>query len=327
MEQVRPAQQPVMETFGHSVLRNRRLVFVAAVVSIVLLELIEHWPIYDAVFNVDFWQEIAIYGLIIPFVILGLLTLLARASAADIPIERIQAEASRAERQRIARDLHDKLGQNLAYLHFKLDQLSTHADSVNLADIESIQADLEHMRQVADLAYGQIRGTLDNLRNEADTPENLAPALQQQAKTIGDRNGLDIQIDVSGAGTPICRIVQRTILNIAHESLTNAGKHAQAGTVNVRLSCNQNATTFSVTDDGTGFETSTASPNGHYGLKIMRERAEEVGGRLEVKSSPGNGTQIIGHFPNAVVNDALLATCSRLQCEYVNQCAHEYSSR
>lgn len=292
-----------------------------------LVEILEHWPAYNAMFDLNFWQEMAVYGLIGPFFVWVLLTMLARALIFDLPIERIQAEASHAERQRIARDLHDRLGQNLAYLHFKLDQLAFHTAQVTPDEIQSIQSDLEQMRLVADAAYRQIRGTLNNLRSDSDTPENLVLALQQQAQAAKNRDGLEVAVNLSGQDQPICRIVQRTMLDIIRESLTNITKHAQTHRADIHLICNTTNSTLTISDNGRGFTANGAGPNGHYGLKIMQERAAEVGGQLEIKSSPENGTQIIGQFPNAVINDALLSTCSRLQCEYINKCTHEHTSR
>jgi len=253
--------------------------------------------------------------------------MLAHALFIDIPVERIQAEASYIERQRIARDLHDRLGQNLAYLHFKLDQLAFHAGQVTPNEIQSIQADLEQMRQVADTAYQQIRGALNNLRSDSDIPQNLIEALQQQSKSIKNQTGMNVQVKFTGKSKPICRIVQRTMLNITRESLNNITRHAQASQTEIHLLCDSTDTTLTISDNGQGFAANKAGPNGHYGLKIMQERASEVGGQINIQSAPGAGTQIIGQFPNAVVNNTLLANCSRLQCKYLNQCKHENSTR
>lgn len=312
-------RQPLILSVGRILLKKRWLVFVIGVFIVAIVETIEHWP---AVFVLErhFLIELFFYGLAGPAIVWLLLAALTRALVIEMPLGRIQAEVTRSERQRIARDLHDKLAQNLGYLHFKLDQLVA-TDDTTLANIAAIQADLEMIRQIANQAYEQVRGTLADLRGETEVPQDVVAALQQQAQIIAAMTGLDIRVDDQHNHKPLCPIVKRTIIDIVGEALTNAGKHAQAGQVTISLAYNQTDAWLTVADDGQGFEVSNYQKSGgHYGLDIMRERAEEIGGKLNIKSVPNQGTQLTAQFPNAIVHESLLSKCEHLNCDYLAAC-------
>jgi two-component system nitrate/nitrite sensor histidine kinase NarX len=324
MQQTSKQRQPFILVAGRILLERRWLVFVTGVLLVVTVETIEHWPDVS-LSDSHFLNELFFYGIVGPLVVWALLTMLARALAADVPVDRIQAQATRAERRRIARDLHDQLAQNLGYLHLKLDQLAT-SDEATLTDIESIQVDLEQMRQIANQAYEQVRGTLDSLRTDSEIPDDLAVALRQQAQSVAGRTGLDIKVDYPAEVNPLCPLVKQTMIDIARESLTNVDKHAEASQVTLRVACNQTDVFLTVVDDGQGFRIDDDQEHtGHYGLEIMRERAEEVGGSVDIESVPGQGTQLIAKFPNTVVSKPLLLKCERLICAHLAQCKDEHS--
>ena len=323
MHQIQREQQPFILTAGQFILRNRWLVLVLGFLMAVLVEAIEHWPNFSALDGHSF-SEIFFFGIAGPFVVWVMLTMLAKALTIDVPIDQIQAEATEAERKRLARDLHDKLAQNLGYLHFKLDQLAASGEAT-LTDIESIQTDLEKMRQIADQTYEQVRGTLDSLRDQTKTSDNLTIALRQQAQAIARRTNLDVKIDCPGGFGPLCPIINRTIIDIAREAIINVDKHAEASCVTISLACKDSDTFLTIIDNGKGFDQSALTPGHHYGLDIMRERAEEVGGRFQVKSTLGQGTQLKIQFPHAVISKSLLLKCKHLNCQ--SECPHENTSR
>ncbi len=317
MGQTPKRQQSFILTVGQILLKNRWLVLVGGPLIVVTVETIERWP---AVLTLDkhFVTEFFFYGLVGPLIVWGLLTMLERSLSINAQMDQIQAEAAKAERRRIARDLHDKLAQNLGYLHLKLDQLAS-LDKTSLANIKSIQTDLEQMRQIADHTYRQVRGMLDFLRNEPQIPEDLAIALQQQAQAMASRTGLDIKVDCQNDIQPLCPIIKYTIIDIAEEALTNISKHARTGQAKISLACDHTDARLTISDNGPGFtvnnnQKTSGHYGGHYGLEIMSERAEEVGGKLEIASEPGQGTQLIAQFPNIVVSRPLLQKCEQLQC-------------
>ncbi len=317
-------RQPFILIFGQILLKKRWLVFVVCVTVVMVIETIEHWPLKMALER-HFLNEIFFYGLIGPLVIWILLTMLDRALRQDLPLDRIQAEATRTERQRIARDLHDKLAQNIGFLHFKLDQLASSGETT-LTEIESIRTDLEQMRQIADQAYEQVRGTLDSLRLKSDElPDDLAEALQNQAKTIANQTNLDISVNCQHNVGQLCPIIKRTVFDISQEALTNIAKHAAANQATVNLVCGQSDAFLTISDDGKGFYIGDSQKEGHYGLDIMHERAKEVGGLLKIESIPGQGTQLTAQFPNSIISQALLQKCESVRCNHLTLCEDENS--
>lgn len=212
---------------------------------------------------------------------------IALSSAQPIRAAAFQTEAVEAERQRIARDLHDTLGQSLGFLHLKLDQLATEGA---LHKIEEIQQELERMRDVANDAYVQVRGTLAELKEtEAGALSNL---LLKQARSVGERAHFQVRLRSQGPPQMLSPHVQRQLLYLVREALTNVEKHAQARRVEIDLDWSADALTLVLADDGQGFEPDELMPNGHFGLEIMRERAREIKGQLAIHSSPDAGTKV-----------------------------------
>jgi signal transduction histidine kinase len=208
-------------------------------------------------------------------------------SALPVRSAGLQTEAVEAERQRIARDLHDTLGQSLGFLHLKLDQLATDGA---LNEIAEIRQELERMRDVANEAYTQVRDTLSDLK----PPEGmaLAAALRKRAQSVGERAHFQIQFRSHGQPQNLSPDVQRHILYLVREVLANVEKHAQARLVEIDLDWTADALNLVLTDDGQGFEPHKLTPNGHFGLEIMRERAREIDGQLNIHSSPNAGTKV-----------------------------------
>lgn len=307
-------RQHVITALGRGLIRRRWAVFVAGALIVLVVETIEHWPA-AVIFDRHFFNEIFFYGIVAPLLLWGVLAILARSLEEERPPEQVEARVIEDERKRIARDLHDQLAQNLGYLHFKLDQLATSGDAT-LKDIEAIQTDLEQMRQLANQAYEQVRGTLDALRAQPEAAGDLAAALRQQAQAAAARSDLEIQVEVGDDVKSICPLVKRTIAAIATEALSNVRQHARASRVTIRVACHQADASLVVSDNGAGFDAGSRRSNGHYGLEIMRERAEEVGGSLNVESAAGRGTTVTAHFPNSVVCKPLL-----------NKCIHENLAR
>ncbi len=323
MQSPQKTGRTVVLAVGRTLLQRPWLVFVLGAVVVFLGEWIEHWP-YFSPLDRHLARELFCYGFLVPLVVWVLLMAISHAMRAQYreTLNQAKMEASRLEQQRIARDLHDRLSQNLGYLHLKLDQLSS-SDRTTLADIQSIQDELERMRQIANQAYMQVRDTVSLLRH-ADARSDLAHALQREVQTALTQPNLDITLEVPDTLQPLCPLVQQTILDITHEALTNVERHARAHHVTVQVTCDAHDACLTIADDGQGFRPEAREKeDGHYGLQIMRERAAEVGGRLEIYSAPGQGTQIQAQFPNTVVSYALLQTCNRLSCDHLIRCQDE----
>ncbi len=198
-----------------------------------------------------------------------------------------QAATNEAERRKIAQDMHDSLAQNIGFLRLKLDQL-TGEDAIS--EISEIRDNLNHMKEIADISYNQVRDTLTSLRPREAV--DLSAFLQNFAKSIGDRSGITTQFESNGIPIPVPLTVYRQIIFICQEAMINCEKHSKATTLDVNVKWSENTLNVRICDNGVGFDPSSPVPHGHYGISIMRERADEIHARLEVRSQPGNGTTV-----------------------------------
>lgn len=210
----------------------------------------------------------------------------------DITDRKTRAAALEKERARIARDLHDSLGQNLGYLHLKLDEL---AGSDSLRTLEAEQQELARMREVASEAYELVRNMLAAARPSNST--DLATALLHQANAVSARARFEVHLATEGQPVSLSPIVQQQVLYILQEALSNVEKHANARRVDINLKWTKDILTITLSDDGCGFETGAPRPHGHFGLTIMQERAEELNGLLSITSNPDDGTELILWLP------------------------------
>jgi PAS domain S-box-containing protein len=219
----------------------------------------------------------------------------------DITERKARNAALEKERARIARDLHDSLGQSLGYLHLKLDELT----STNLLpELEPIRPQLIQMRNVANEAYELVRNMLAAARPANST--DLATALLAQAKSAGNRAGFRINLTSEGQPRPLSPIAQHQILYMFQEALSNVVKHAKAQHVDLKLVWAEDMLTISLADDGCGFDTSTLQTDGHFGLTIMQERAEEINGFLSINSSPNAGAELTLRLPLTPMSQPLV---------------------
>lgn len=202
---------------------------------------------------------------------------------------RRQAEQARvSERLRIARDLHDSLGQNLGYLHMQLDIL---AGSDAAPEGSSIYDMLERLRGVANEAYMQVRSRLAALIPQYEGME-LASAIRSIGRTVGRRGGFQTRVVERGEARSLHPSVRHQLICLCQEALTNAAKHAQAEHVDVELQWTDESLTITIQDDGRGFDPSDATKTSSYGLRIMEERLAQINGAFSVHSQPNQGVTL-----------------------------------
>ncbi len=182
------------------------------------------------------------------------------------------------ERHRFARDLHDGLAQDIAYISRNLRALES-------SDEASRRERLERLRQVAQHAEIESRTALAALRAPQDEPLELA--LARAVTEVADRFGAELELDIaSGASVSLGR--SESLLKIACEAVANAARHSGQHRVAITLDRTSGGLRLCVRDAGRGFD--SATPTTGYGLVSMRERARTVGANLSVKSAPGCGT-------------------------------------
>ena len=193
-----------------------------------------------------------------------------------------------AERQRMARELHDTLAQGLAGLILQLEAADSHLGRAEGDRAQSIvrQAMLRARTTLAD-----ARRAIGQLRTDALRPQDLEQAIRQEAERFSAATGIpcEVRIDLPAA---IPEKISETALRGVSEALTNAARHARARHAWVELTREQGALAVCVRDDGIGFEPADAESHGHYGLLGLRERARLSGGELHIISAPGQGTAV-----------------------------------
>lgn len=198
-----------------------------------------------------------------------------------------------AERQRMARELHDTLAQGLAGLLLQLEAVESHLERGNTARAQTIigQAMPRARRTLAD-----ARRAIDDLR-DGNFLRDLNNSLRAEITRFGETTGLPCYPELHVPDN-LAPALQETILRTAGEGLTNIARHAQARQVWLTLCQEGQNITLTVRDDGVGFDPATATRgNGHYGLLGLCERAQLVGGALAIVSTPGAGTTLTLRLP------------------------------
>ncbi len=205
--------------------------------------------------------------------------------------------ATLEERERLSRQLHDGFGQVMGYIN-----VQTQAAQALLSSgrAEAARQGLDRVSQLAREAHTDIRNFILGLR-VPEPSETLAAALEEFTREFGDQTGVRVGLSLPADG-PLPRLapaVEEQILHIIQEALTNVRKHASAAKAEVWFSFDDLHIQIIVSDDGIGFDPRglAGGERQHFGLSMMRERAEVSGGRLEVRSAPGQGTKIVAHIP------------------------------
>ncbi len=202
-----------------------------------------------------------------------------------------QHRARDAERLRIARDLHDALGHNLALINVQAGAALHGLDR----DPEQAVAALASIKEASKGALQELRKTLGMLRQIDDqAPTAPAPSLARltELTTRAEDAGLDIQVVSEGEARTLPSTVDQAAYRIVQESLTNVARHAGASTVAVRIRYEPDAVSVVVEDDGRGGPVQDGT-----GILGMRERAKAVGGRLEVNDRPEGGLRVTARLP------------------------------
>jgi signal transduction histidine kinase len=194
--------------------------------------------------------------------------------------------AAGRERQRLARDLHDAVSQTL----FSVSLIAEVLPRIYERDADQGRARLEELRQLTRGALAEMRTLLLELRPAALAESNFPDLLKQLAEAVVGRARIPVEVHTDEACIELPTEVRVALYRIAQEALNNVVKHSGASKAAVSLTCSGDGLRLLVEDDGTGF--SEAAGVGKLGLGIMRERAEAVGARLDVRSQPGKGTSV-----------------------------------
>ena len=208
---------------------------------------------------------------------------------------RIEREAIIEERRRIAREIHDGVAQSLSYLNMKTKKVS---ELVSGQDTVRAIQELGEIREVVQDTYEDIRESIDQLSAETRTLP-IIPAMGNYIRDFSQNNGIRVNFDVPRPFTRLSPVAELQLLRISQEALTNVRRHAHASEVKVTLGIADQSVVMSILDNGQGFNLRDLeqAPPGYHGLNIIKERAEGLGGSLDIVTAPGSGTDIRVNLP------------------------------
>jgi signal transduction histidine kinase len=198
---------------------------------------------------------------------------------------RLRTLGAEEERSRIARDLHDRVAQSLAYLAFELDRIS------KMARTKPVTSELDALRHDVRHVVTEVRDTLYDLRTNVSETQDLVETLQGFLDRVAARSHLEVQFE-HRVSSRLPLPLEREFWRIAQEAITNAEHHARAHHLTVLWEADEGFGELSVIDNGRGFPLDAGRRLDSYGLLGMRERADAIGAALYIDSAPGHGTTV-----------------------------------
>jgi two-component system sensor histidine kinase DegS len=199
-------------------------------------------------------------------------------------------EAQEAERSRLAQEVHDGPAQALSNAIFQVEYIERVLDS----DARLAATELRFLRELLRRELGDVRSFISQLRPPVLVELGLDGAILDVVETIGALAGIHVTTDLRAPGDGLADAEETVVLRIVQEALQNVRKHATAGSATVRTSLDGDQWVLEVSDDGRGFDVGAVAARGrrNFGLQFMRERAELIGARFEVRSGPTGGTVV-----------------------------------
>ncbi len=224
--------------------------------------------------------------------------------ALAIENSRLYAEARQVaaleERQHLARELHDSVTQSL----FTVTLMAEAAQAMVERDPSRVGRYLSRLQATAGEALGEMRALLAQLRPTAVGASGLGAALRRHADSLSEQLALEIEVEVDPQLGPLPTQVEDALYRITQEALHNVIKHAEAGSIRVRLAQTAEpgapaGLLLTVEDDGQGFDPNRPPNKEGHGLGLigMRERASALGGHLTIESRPGHGSRVVVAVP------------------------------
>lgn len=214
---------------------------------------------------------------------------------AALLFDEVRSLATTEERQRLAREIHDGVAQELVMVGYGIDNALA-----ALPDSSTTEEELRVLRAEVTRVITELRLSLFELRSEVDRYGGLTAAIADYARTVGASAGLRVHLSLDESTARLPAAVEAELLRIAQEAITNARKHAGAENLWVTCAVDPPFAQVEISDDGSGIGENR--PDGRYGLAIMAERAERIRGRLEITPRVPNGTTVavvLGTAPRA----------------------------
>ena len=201
------------------------------------------------------------------------------------------------ERGRLARDMHDSLAQVLGYLHLKAQAAQR---TLSRQDVVGAGAELNEVASLAHEAYVDVREAIEGLRHAGSPSVGIIAALKACLQKFNEQSGIKVELEVDESAVPqFSPEAEAQLIPVVQEALTNVRKHANADTVWLRVYGRGPDSIICIEDNGRGFEPALVkrSASHGFGLQIMRERIDRLGGQFSVDSAATCGTRIRICFP------------------------------
>ncbi|MEO3929638.1 GAF domain-containing sensor histidine kinase [Micromonosporaceae bacterium B7E4] len=205
---------------------------------------------------------------------------------AALLFDEVRSLATNEERQRLAREIHDGVAQELVMVGYGIDNALASLPE----EAKETGEELRTLRGEVTRVITELRLSLFELRSEVDRHGGLAAAIAEYARTVGASAGLRVHYTLDESTARLPAATEAELLRIAQEAITNARKHAGASNLWVTCAIDPPFAQIEVSDDGQGI--ADQRPDGRYGLAIMAERAERIRGRLEISPRHPSGTTV-----------------------------------
>jgi NarL family two-component system sensor histidine kinase LiaS len=204
------------------------------------------------------------------------------------PTDAIHAAVSE-ERQRISRELHDRVLQLLSTARLRVERCAR----ALAKDKEEIKAELESVEANLDRAVTEIRNLLsENQLDEQLQAGSLERRLRDELEIFSARTGFKVDFQCSIGAHNLPMAIERELYFTLREGVLNVIRHSRATEMRLLLTQTRNTCEARLSDNGVGFAVSAAEGSSHYGLRGMRERIRKIGGQLTIHSAPGKGAEI-----------------------------------
>ena len=216
--------------------------------------------------------------------------------------EKIRRAGVLEERDRIAREFHDTLEQELAAITIQLDAVETQLNG----SPETVRRLLGLARNMSRRSLSEARRSVWDLRSHLLENSDLAAALTELAAPLSAASGVEIAVKSTGLPRKMSAVTEHNLLRVTQEAIANALKHSGAKKIVVALTYEPSQIRLRLQDDGNGFEFSNAgqASSGHFGLLDMRERAEKIGAHFSLTSRTGHGTEILLLITDVTANNS-----------------------
>ncbi|TGE36580.1 PAS domain S-box protein [Desulfosporosinus fructosivorans] len=197
------------------------------------------------------------------------------------------------ERESLARDMHDNLGQVLGFINLQAQGIRQELFN---AGVETAAARFDKLVDATQSAHQEIREYIKNARSSASSEKNFSTALTKDIMIFENQTGLKVELKIPNGftGEELEPNIRLNLLNIVKEALNNIRKHAEAEQVKIIVSLAKKQLIVTIEDDGKGFDKAEQNygTKTKFGLDIMRERASKIGLKIDIQSSVGKGTRI-----------------------------------